>query len=308
MENTVTDLPEALLAEINSLAADTEATSQADATKANAEGAEAETETNETADAKPEADAETGAGDEPAEKGDADAKDEESDDEDEKPRKRRTGAERLKRQLAAKDAEIAQLRELAERSPKPSDGDAIARAVEAEIGPPPKEEDYAGDYLAYEAERAAYIADKRATTREVKKALAAQATRAQSARQDVIEDHRDRVEELAKSMPEVREKLAKAVRSAVQPSATVQDLVLESEKSALLAVHLADRPKLVDDLNRMSERQAAKEIGRLEARLSLPKPQTATKAQPPVKPVKGAATPSSPEREMEAWLKRTYAR
>src|SRR5207237_326279 len=82
---------------------------------------------------------------------------------------------------------------------------------------PPKEDDFKGDFLAYERAQTAYETEKRIVTREVKRAQAQQAARVQEASREADDDHLDRVEDLAKSIPNAREKLAKAARSAIQP-------------------------------------------------------------------------------------------
>jgi hypothetical protein len=69
----------------------------------------------------------------------------------------------------------------------------------------------------------------------------------------------------------------------------VADEILNSEKSALLQYHLAKNPDKLKELNQMSGRELAREIGRLEGRVHLPKAKTATEASPPLTDVKGGA-------------------
>jgi predicted AAA+ superfamily ATPase len=70
--------------------------------------------------------------------------------------------------------------------------------------------------------------------------------------------------------------------------------VIESERAPELVYHFAKNPHVLADINQMSERDAAREIGRLEARLVKPTPRKQSKAPAPVKPVRGAATPVKP--------------
>jgi hypothetical protein len=73
-----------------------------------------------------------------------------------------------------------------------------------------------------------------------------------------------------------------------------EDLIEEikaSDKSPLLAYHLASHPDKLAELNHMSERQRAREIGRLEATLKMPEGRKQTKAPPPVSNLKGGAAP-----------------
>src|SRR5689334_18914642 len=101
------------------------------------EAEEAKTETGE--DAEPKADAGDDAGED---KGEGDES-EKSDDEEKKPKKP-SGSERLKRRVEALQRENENLRS------RVGDGEITQDAVERVIGKPPKEEDYKGDFLAYE--------------------------------------------------------------------------------------------------------------------------------------------------------------
>lgn len=271
------------LAALDALVTETEqpstAADETPVSKAADETTETETEAEATSEAKPEAETDDKTSDD-ADKDDA--KDE--DEEEAKPRRSKNGTTRLKARIAALEAQLAQ------RTPAPAAGDdALARAVEAEVGAPPKEEDYKGDYLAFERALTAYEADKRIVTREVKRDLAAQQKRATEASLELVADHQDRIEDLAKAVPGIKEKLAAAASRSVADH--VSALVLESEKSALIAVHLAENPQTLDALNRMSDVKAARELGRIESKLSRPTPK-ATKAPAPVAPVKGAAKPA----------------
>lgn len=66
-------------------------------------------------------------------------------------------------------------------------------------------------------------------------------------------------------------------------------LVAQSPVAADLAYALARDPATHDALLNMRPLDVAREIGRLEASLSTPRPRTATTAPPPVSPVKGSA-------------------
>lgn len=237
-----------------------------------------------------------------ADEGEADPSDDDEDkDEDEQPkRKKRSGSERLRRQNEALRAELEAIRS---RQPVADSGNLEA-AVRAEIGDPPKEQDYP-DYLSFERAMIAYEADKRLATREVRKQIASQAAQTQARQAEVFEGYSERLEEAEKAVPGLKAAIAKAD---IQISGTVTQLIVESDKGPLLAHYLATHPQKAAELNSLPPVAAAKEIGRLEARLSLPKPNTATKAPAPVKPVKGSASPSNPEKELEAWIAKKYGR
>ena len=114
-----------------------------------------------TADAgtdEPESD--QGAGDDAGDDGEP-----EGDQDDEQPRRKKaSGSERLKRRLAAAEAELSTL-----RSRAPSDGGVTWADVRAEIGDPPREEDFGNDYAAYDRARTAYEIDARQTARQLQR-------------------------------------------------------------------------------------------------------------------------------------------
>lgn len=253
---------------------------------AGGEQSEADTEENNTSedDANTETEDEDG-----ADEADSDASDEEGDEDDQPKRKRRTGSERLRRRIEALEAENQSL-----RSRPQVDGADLEKAVLAEIGEPPKESDYP-DYLAFERAMIAYEADKRAVTREVKRTMASQAASDAARQAEVFEAYDDRLEQAEKALPGLKATIAKAD---VQIRQHVVGLIVESEKGPLIAHHLAKNPSKAAELNRMPPLAAAREIGRLEARLSLPKPKTTTSAPPPITPPRGSAAPAKDPSKM----------
>ncbi|MFC0282410.1 hypothetical protein ACFFJB_02055 [Camelimonas abortus] len=74
----------------------------------------------------------------------------------------------------------------------------------------------------------------------------------------------------------------------------------------MLKYHLAKNPADLQRLNAMDPLSAARAIGRLEAKLSLPTANRTSKAPPPTAPIKGGAGPASDEAKLEAWLKAKY--
>ena len=59
----------------------------------------------------------------------------------------------------------------------------------------------------------------------------------------------------------------------------------------MLAYHLASHPDKLAELNHMSARERAREIGRLEATLKMPTGKKQTTAPPPPSTLKGGAAP-----------------
>lgn len=217
---------------------------------------------------------------------DADA-DEDGKAEDEKPKKP-SRSERLRRQNERLKAEIDALRS-GSAAPAVEDKGALEAIVTQKVGTPPQEADFNGDWFAFERAMTAYEADKRIVTRQVKEQIAASQAHEGSRIAEMIEDYTDRCAEVAKVIPD----FMKVVTS---PDFATTDLtkrlILDAgEKAPLVAYHLAQNPRLTAQINAMSPVQAAREIGRIEGRVSLPK-NTATRAPAPVNPVRGAASPT----------------
>jgi len=213
--------------------------------------------------------------------------DSDDNDEGERPqRKREPGSQRLKREVERLRAEVESFRS----RPVLDDGAAIAQGVAQELGEPPKEADFNGDYLAYERALTAYESASLIVKRDVKRQLEAQKSRQTEARNEAFEDHLDRVAEAKRAIPDY-EKVLKAAGQ-VETRQHVEELIIESDKSHLLLYHLAQNPGKVAQLNEMSPVAAARELGRIESRLSLPKPNNVTKAPAPARGISGAAAPS----------------
>ena len=208
-------------------------------------------------------------------------------DEDEKPRKP-SRSERLRRQNERLRAENEALKSGSAHAAV-TDENSLDEAVRRKIGEPPKEADFKDDWFAFEAAKQAYEVDRRLTTREVKQ----ESERAAQARQhqlaELVDDYHDNLDRAAKAIPDIKSVLEK---STYQATPIVTELVLTSgEKAPLIAYHIAQNPKLAARINAMSPIEAAREIGRIEGKVSLPKPKTATSATPPLSAVKGSASP-----------------
>lgn len=205
---------------------------------------------------------------------------------DEGPRKK-SRSERLRQKNERLVARIAEL-ESGKAPAAVADESGIDAAVKARIGEPPKEADFA-DFFDYQAAKSAYEAVKSITKLEIKDS----ATRHKSMRAEQIrelaDDYQEHLEVAAKALPDLKETIAKAT---VSVSPAVEIMILEAgEKAPLVAYYLAQNPRSVEKLNAMSQVEAAREIGRIEGRVSIPK-NTATRAPAPVSPVKGGASPS----------------
>lgn len=209
--------------------------------------------------------------------GEPEEKDEGDEDEGDKPR-RQTRRERERRRIERLEAENAELRRSRE-----------AGGPAADEAKAPKFEDFNGDWDAFDAARIEWAADKAIRKARTEADRTESEARQREHRDSLVEEFQASQDRARKALPDFDEVIAKADGHKVAPH--VGELILESEKSALLQYHLAQKPELLRELNAMSEREAARRIGRLEARLSLPTPKKATQAPAPVTAPKGGAAP-----------------
>lgn len=223
--------------------------------------------------------------------------------EDDKPKKP-SGAQRAKireqrllDEISARDRELEDLR----RSPPAAkDSDSEEKA--------PREEDFNGDFFAYQQAKTAFEAGKAARdairsefkTREDSERSSAEA---KAARERAIA-HAERVEDAREVIADFDQVMG--TMKGVNVRNEVIEEIMSSEKSALLAYHLAQNPDKLSAMNTMSARELAREMGRLEATVALPSAKKATTAPAPPSTLKGGAAPSSAEGDLNAWLARTY--
>lgn len=211
--------------------------------------------------------------------------------------KKPSGSQRLRIQLERARAELEALR--AQSVPQRPDArpeDVLSDAIRQRIGPPPKEADYPGDYLAYERAATAY----QVSEMMLRPQLVQEAQRAEQVRREAIQervaDFREAVDGLAAKLPDIKESLRRFGEA--NPPDSLSELILDDEaKGPLVAYYLSKNPQKMADLARMSARAQAVEYGRLSASISLPKPKAATKASPPLAPVKG--TGAKPSRSLD---------
>ena len=150
----------------------------------------------------------------------------------------------------------------------------------------------------------AYELDKRQVRRDVQRQVHSQETARQAQLREAAEAHQERIENFREQTPDFDATMKAAADLKTSP--VVEDLILESEHSAHLVYFLAKNPQTLDDLNNMSERQAARVIGSIESRLSMPQQRTQTRAPAPFRPLTGGSAPPSHERDLNNWLKRRY--
>lgn len=80
-------------------------------------------------------------------------------------------------------------------------------------------------------------------------------------------------------------------------SQEVAELAFDSEKGAEILYYLGKNPSESERISRLSPVAAAREIGRLEASLSMPSPKLTTSAPPPIKSISGGGEPPQKDQE-----------
>jgi hypothetical protein len=207
-------------------------------------------------------------------------------------RERREAAERRAKEEA--DEASRKLRDAQER---------LKRIEAATTGrKEPRETDY-DDPLVYASARALWLArneDRADEAAQVRTEIeVAQAAREQAEQMRLT----DRVKDFAEAIPEARARyadfdqvIAVAQRADVV-SPSLSHMILESETPHDLAYHLGKNPELARTLSAMHPVAAARELGRIEAKLNAPRPKTTTTAPDPISPVRGTASGTkNPER------------
>jgi hypothetical protein len=256
--------------------------------------------------------------------GDADDEqdDEDDDDEDEgdeagesegeeKPKPKRAERTRLQRyreQAERLKAENEALRSRNQQGAPPSDAAQLQRALEyavwQEIGDPPSPDDFKDDYVALSIARQAYETDRRQVARAVRKQFEHSIRIEQERVATLVAEHKERVANFRTKVKDYAEVMAKATLP-VAPH--VERLLLHSKKSERLGYVLARNENKLAQLNRMDPESAAREIGRLEGRLSLPTPKQQTQARKPITPLKGGgAAPPTGLAAVNAYIKKQY--
>jgi len=249
--------------------AETDTTAEADATRAEiaAQGTEEATEEEQpvAADAEPttEPDAEEKPG-----------------DEEEKPvRKRTSGYSRLKARNQATIAENEQLRR------------QLAEAKSTEEDKPPTLEEFDGDYDAHQRALTTHETGK-VVREELSKSQKADAERRERETVQVAEDEfMERLDGAREKFSDFDTTLQNLQTHVGQLNPDLVNLIQESDQGEMILYHLGKNLNKATRLNGAGIIAAAKEIGNLEATLSVPKTKKTSNAPPPVAPVKGGTTP-----------------
>lgn len=218
----------------------------------------------------------------PEDQGEADT---EQDDQEEKPRKltHNQRLQRVKARLATQVAEQA------------AEIDELRRKVSA--GAPDKDLPKSSDYAQGEYDPG-YLSDLAAHKAAAKfgEALAvrdnkAAADRAAAMRDEAVAEFLERAEEAKGRVPDFDKVINDFTGAGGKFSKTLADELQDSEHGPLIAYQLAKNPARAAQLNEMSEREVAKEIGRMEAKIVMPAAKKQSQAPAPLRTPTGGASP-----------------
>jgi hypothetical protein len=223
-------------------------------------------------------------------------------DEEDKPKKL-SGAQRAK----AREARL--LNELAETNRRLEEATRSKPAQDAgDEAKPPREEDYNGDWFAWQRALTAFDAGKEAR-KAIREEFQTKETSERETKQAEIarerkDAHLERVEDAREVIADF-DQVMEGMKG-VNVRDELIDEIMASSNSAVIAYHLAQNKDKLDALNSLSGRELAREMGRLEATVKLPEAKRATTAPAPFSRSKGGAAPSSMEAELEGYLNKKY--
>lgn len=208
-------------------------------------------------------------------------------EEGDKPTKSKLRREKQKARIAELEAQVRELSAKAEAADR-------SKPAESELGPKPERDKYE-DEAEYVADLAAWKTEEKLLARQKK----AHETSSTTVRSDAAAAKgalfKERAMALSDRYPDIE---AKVFNDPTLPmSQEMAETIMESEKGPEIAYYLASNREQAQRIRSMAPLAAAMEIGRIEAKLSLPKPRTETKAPPPPSTVKG--TVKGPEVKLE---------
>lgn len=216
---------------------------------------------------------------------------------------KRLSKERKKREEIRREADV--LRKL-----------ALQRAeAEAPRQPPPEAQkpqgeptrEQFGSYEEFMEARAAWRGEKAADARIKQDREERDRQRQAEEQKKAGEDFRKRVKETAKDLPDFDEVLSN-ITAESPVSHVAAEPIANSDNPGKLLYHLATHPEEAERIASLPLGQQAREVWKLEQKLSAAAPATKPSAAPePIKPVGGRATPGDempdPAKNPEKWVK-----
>ena len=158
-----------------------------------------------------------------------------------------------------------------------------ASQTQAEAAPPSPDAYEAGEYDSR------YIKDVARWEAKQEVAQTISALSAQSSAQAAIAQFQARSERAAETLPDYEEKVILGAQRGEWPCTPIMaEVIRSSEKGPEVAYHLASNPTEAARISRLSPVLQSAEIGKLEAKLAVPKAKTATTAPSATPQVRGS--------------------
>lgn len=219
----------------------------------------------------------------------------ETEEEGEKPTKSAQRRAKQKARVESLEAEVRRLADLVATTDR-------TKPLTDELGPRPERDKYE-DEAEYAADLAAWKTEERILARQKKTHETTSTAVRSDAAAAKMNLFKERAMALSDRYPDIE---AKVFNDPSLPmSATMAETIMESEKGPEIAYHLSANRELAQRIKSMTPLAAAMEIGRIEAKLSLPKSRTETKAPPPPPTVKGSV--KGPAKDPEKMSMSEYA-
>lgn len=164
---------------------------------------------------------------------------------------------------------------------------------------PPQEQpkpqiDQFSDYDQYLEALADWKADQRVQSHLSEFERRRQQEQEQQTHQQKVQSFRERAQEFAQEHPDFD---AVVNNPSVPISQPVADSIVESDMGPQVAYHLGQNPDKARELSQMSATAAAREVGKLEAQLSVPQKPKVSQAPDPVDPVGGGSEKNAKDPE-----------
>jgi hypothetical protein len=151
---------------------------------------------------------------------------------------------------------------------------------------PKPAEDQFSDYSAYVEALADWKADQKIQTHLSEVETRRQVEAQQRTQDEAVRGFRQRAAEFAKEHPDYH---AVAESPNVPINQAMFDAILESDRGPQIAYHLGQHPEEAARISSLSAPGAARELGKLEAQLSIPSKPKTSQAPDPVVPVGGGS-------------------
>ena len=220
---------------------------------------------------------------------DSDSDDDESKDKGDKKPKRKSGfkkrIERFQRRLSEKEQEIEYWRQVALKDKKSDEPEAKQESQSHQTGeekPDPDDYETQEDFIDA-------LTDWKIEQREAKRLAKEREQSQKTAYQQQVEGFQSKVKDFSKSVDDFEDVISDVDDIPLTPG--LQEALLTSELGPQVMYELARDRDVLERVNGLTPLQQAREIGKIEARLTSDSPHKETRktstAPPPIKPVGG---------------------